>query len=90
VKIGTVVAIYFVVWWTVLFAVLPWGMRSQEEDGEVTPGTEASAPTHPRLLRKALWTTIVSAIVVGVVWLAAAALGLTFEGIVNLFGTTRQ
>ena len=30
--VGTAIAIYFVVWWVVLFAVLPFGMRAQEDD----------------------------------------------------------
>ena len=43
--IGSIIAIFFVVWWIVLFAVLPFGVRTQQEDGEVVPGSEASAPT---------------------------------------------
>ena len=89
-RIGTLIAIYFVVWWTLLFAVLPWGMRSQEEEGEVTVGTPASAPANPRLVRKAIWTTIVSAIVVAIFWLAAAAFGLSLERLIDLFGMSRQ
>ncbi|HMM14176.1 MAG TPA: DUF1467 family protein [Parvibaculum sp.] len=54
-------AIYLVIWWTVLFAVLPWGIVSQHEEGAVTDGTDASAPVRPRLLRKALITTIIAA-----------------------------
>ena len=38
------VAIYFVLWWIVLFAVLPWGVESQEEAGEVSPGSDPGAP----------------------------------------------
>ncbi len=89
-KIGTFVAIYFVVWWTVLFAVLPWGMRTQEEEGEVTLGTPASAPSNPRLVKKAIWTTIVSAILVAIFWLAGAVFGLSFEGFVDMFGRPPQ
>ena len=39
------IAIYVVIWWTVLFAVLPIGVRTQGEDGSVVPGTPESAPT---------------------------------------------
>jgi predicted secreted protein len=88
--IGTLIAIYFVVWWIVLFAVLPWGMRTQEEEGEVTLGTPASAPANPRLLNKAIWTTIVSAIVVGAFWGIGAAFGISFEGFVNILGKLWQ
>jgi predicted secreted protein len=27
------IALYFVIWWTVLFAVLPFGVRTQDEAG---------------------------------------------------------
>ena len=55
----SIIAVYFVVWWIVLFAVLPWGMRTQEEEGEVVLGTDRSAPANPRLLRKAIITRCV-------------------------------
>lgn len=59
----TYIAIYFVVWWTVLFVVLPFGVRSQHEDGEVSDGTEPGAPVNPHLWQKALATTVLAAIV---------------------------
>ena len=59
----TGVAIFFLIWWVVLFAVLPWGVRSQEERGDVSPGTDPGAPAIPHLRRKLIWTTIVSVIV---------------------------
>ena len=63
---GSLLAIYFVIWWTMLFAVLPFGVRSQAESGEVSPGTDPGAPVAPRLVSKALWTSIVAAIVTAV------------------------
>jgi len=58
-------AIYFTIWWTVLFAILPLGVRSLHEEGGGAMGTDPGAPTNPRLLRKAIITTIVSGIVFG-------------------------
>ena len=43
-------AIFFIIWWIILFAILPIGVVTQEESGDVTPGTEASAPRRPHLL----------------------------------------
>jgi predicted secreted protein len=65
-NIGLAVAIYFLLWWLVLFAVLPWGVRrqdEQEEDGqdEVVPGSDPGAPARPLLLKKAVATTLISA-----------------------------
>ena len=54
--IGSFIAIYFVVWWTILFAVLPFGVRTQEEEGEVVLGSERSAPHRPMLIRNAVAT----------------------------------
>jgi predicted secreted protein len=62
-SLATSIAIYFLIWWVVLFAVLPWGVRSQHEDGEIAPGSDPGAPTIPRLKRKLVWTTIVAALV---------------------------
>ena len=61
VPIPMAVAIYFVMWWIVLFAVLHFGVRSQEEGGAVEPGTDRGAPMAPLILRKSLWTTGISA-----------------------------
>jgi predicted secreted protein len=62
------IAIYFTIWWIVLFAILPWGVRSQHEDGDVVAGTDPGAPVAPRLLIKAVATTIVSTIIFAGLW----------------------
>lgn len=65
----TYVAIYFVVWWTVLFAVLPWGIRGQHEAGEVTDGTDPGAPIEANLVPKAIATTVLAGVAtVLIVW----------------------
>lgn len=69
------IAIYVVLWWTVLFAVLPIGVRTQGEDGSVVPGTPESAPTAPRLIRVVLLTTLISGLLFGAAW-AAVRYGL--------------
>ena len=56
-------AVFLTIWFTVLFAVLPIGVRSQAESGDVIPGTDPGAPSSPRLLMKAILTTIVSIVV---------------------------
>ena len=66
------VAIYLVIWWTVLFAVLPIGVRTQGEDGVIVPGTPESAPTAPRLLRVVVLTTAISALVFAALWVLVA------------------
>ena len=63
-KIGSMIAIYFVIWWVVLFAVLPWGIRNSDEAGvAVEEGHEPGAPVAPALIKKAAITTVVAALV---------------------------
>jgi predicted secreted protein len=62
--VSTAIAVYFLIWWIVLFAVLPWGVRAQGEDG--APGTDPGAPAVPHLARKLVWTTLVATVVFAV------------------------
>lgn len=55
----TAIAIYFLIWWLTLFAVLPWGISAQ---GEGEPGTDPGAPALPRLLSKLVWTTVIATV----------------------------
>jgi predicted secreted protein len=66
--LGSAVAIYFVVWWTTLFAVLPFGVRTQGEAGEVVPGAPASAPVKTSIPTILLRNTIVATIVFAVIY----------------------
>jgi predicted secreted protein len=69
----TGIAVYFVTWWVVLFAVLPLGTNPVAE-ADSSSGWRG-APEHPRLLRKALITTVVSAVLwVGFYFLASSNL----------------
>lgn len=76
-------AMYFVFWWLTLFAILPFGLKTQDDDGDVTPGTEASAPRGPHMLRAMLWTTLITALVMAVFYGVTRGLGFTFNDIPN-------
>ena len=54
------IAVFFTTWWIVLFAVLPFGVKSQRESGEVVKGTDPGAPVVTGLAWKAAWTTGIS------------------------------
>ncbi|SEA76741.1 DUF1467 family protein [Rubrimonas cliftonensis] len=60
--------LYAVTWFIVLLMLLPIGVRSQEEAGDVAPGTPAGAPETPMIGRKMLWATGVAAVVWAVVY----------------------
>ena len=52
--------IYVLIWWVVLFAVLPWGVHIPDNP---EPGHASSAPVHPHLVGKLIATSLVSLIV---------------------------
>lgn len=56
------IVLYSVLWFLVLFVLLPIGQKSQADVGQVTPGTPAGAPHEPQLRRKMLWATLISAL----------------------------
>lgn len=64
-QIGSMIAIFFVVWWLSFVAVLPIGNRSQAEAGEITAGTEPGAPITPRLGRRLLIATGLAIVMTG-------------------------
>jgi predicted secreted protein len=82
----TVIAIYFVVWWLVLFVVLPFGVRTQDDEADTVLGTPPSAPNRPMLLRKALATSVIAAVIVGGIWIAHVRFGVSIDSISRTFG----
>ena len=68
-NIGSMIAIYFVIWWIVLFAVLPFGVRNAHEAGErVEQGNDAGAPVALHWGKKILMTSVIALVLFGVVY----------------------
>jgi predicted secreted protein len=55
--------VYIVVWWVVLFAVLPWGVQRQENP---EPGHDPGAPRVTNLKKKLLITTLITFVIWGI------------------------
>ena len=85
-SLATAFAIYFVLWWIVLFVTLPFGVRSQHEDGDGVPGTDPGAPIKSQMGRKLIWTTIISAVIFALAMLAYNAGYLNIERLSKLMG----
>ena len=86
-SLSTALAIYFVIWGLVLFVTLPFGVRSQHEDGEGAPGTDPGAPVMARMGAKLTWTTVISAVIFGIGMWAYQAGYLSIERLSKLMGT---
>ncbi len=62
--------VFTLIWWVLLFTMLPIGVTSQQEAGDVVAGSEPGAPARPNLAKKLWWTTAITS----VVWIAYFAL----------------
>lgn len=88
-SITTAIAIYFLIWWITLFAVLPFGVRSQVEGGAVAPGTDPGAPAIPQLGAKLLWTTVIATIIFALCYVVYTRRLITLDDLASLFGILR-
>lgn len=68
-SIALALALYLMIWFLTLFVVLPFGVRTQAEAGEIVPGTPASAPAAPKILRIAIINTALASVVFVIVLL---------------------
>ena len=70
------VFVYLICWWLVLFTVLPWGVKVPDQ---ADPGHATSAPSNPRLVRKLVITTIIAAVVWGLIDLVMLSGWISFR-----------
>ena len=84
---STAAAIYFLIWWVVLFCTLPIGVRNAAEDGvAVEAGNDPGAPTVIGMKFKLILTTIVSAVVFAILWVIYVNRLVTLEDLATLWG----
>lgn len=76
--ITAAIVLFAMIWFMVLFIVLPLRLTTQGEAGSVVPGTPSSAPDNPQIGRKMRITTVIS---VGL-WLLIA--GTIMSGLISV------
>lgn len=77
-EIGSAVVLYAIIWFMTLFVVLPLGLTTQGDAGDVTPGTPPGAPASINIRRKMLVTTLAAL----AVWAITA--GVIVSGIIPI------
>jgi len=76
--ISSAMVLYAVVWFMTFFVALPIRIQTQGDLGKIVPGTQAGAPEHHHLKKKAIITTIVAT----VLW--AAISGIILSGWISI------
>ncbi len=77
----TVLALYFILWWLSLFVILPFGVKTQDDEGDVTLGTVSSAPNKPLIIKKMIATTVLSAVLLGFFYWLVVIQGFSIDDI---------
>ena len=72
------VVVFIVIWWLVLFMVLPWGVRRTETP---EPGHDPGAPAKPMLWRKAAATTAISVVLFAIVYVVVEYELISLRGV---------
>ena len=73
-RTSVAVATFFCLWFITLFAVLPFFAHTQDEAGDVVPGTPGSAPHQINILKVFAVNTVVAAVAFAVVYAIIARL----------------
>jgi predicted secreted protein len=64
------------IWWVVIFAILPWGVKVPEAP---EPGHASSAPERPHIGRKLLITTAISTVLWVIAYLIIESESISFR-----------
>jgi predicted secreted protein len=84
---STAAAIYFLIWWLVLFCTLPIGVRNAAEEGvAVDAGNDPGAPTAIGMTFKLLLTTILASVVFAILWVIYVNRLVSLEDLGTLWG----
>ena len=52
--------VFLIIWWCVLFGLLPVGVRGQAEENDIVEGSEPGAPTNANMWWKVKVTTCIA------------------------------
>ena len=78
-EIVTGILLYVMIWWTVLFAVLPWKATPSNDP---LVGNSLSAPENPRIATKFLITTVIAFVIWGAVYSLIQTEWISFRRVV--------
>jgi len=69
--------------------VRPWGVRNQEESGEISPGTDPGAPEIHKVWSKLAWTTAVATVIFGILYVVYSQGLIPYDLLMAISGPRR-
>lgn len=73
-NIASFVVVYVIAWWLILFMLLPVGVK-RDDAPEI--GNDTGAPVNHMIGKKALWSTLLAAVVLLIYWYVVDILGIS-------------
>jgi predicted secreted protein len=78
----TGVVVFIIIWWVVLFMVLPWGVN---RTANPEAGHDHGAPARPMVFRKLLATTGITALLWAIFYVVVTQSGLSLQDLAGGF-----
>ncbi len=75
--IGSIV-VFIILWWLILFMILPREISSQKDNGIIVKGTDPGAPSNANIIKKLILTTIITSLLFAIIYF------LTYFDILNI------
>jgi len=72
------IVVFIILWWLILFMILPRNINSQQEKGSIIEGTDPGAPSNPNIFKKLVLTTIIASLLFAIIFV------LTYFDILNI------
>tara|TARA_A100001234_G_C12437672_1_gene305560 strand:- start:271 stop:522 length:252 start_codon:yes stop_codon:yes gene_type:complete len=60
--------VFVILWWLILFMVLPRDINSQKDKDFVVLGTDPGAPSNPNIVKKLIITTAITSILFAIIY----------------------
>ncbi|MEZ7845371.1 MAG: DUF1467 family protein [Rhodospirillales bacterium] len=73
-----IVVVYIIIWWLVLFMVLPFGITRVDPD-TLLPGQDPGSPAKGRMVLKLVITSGITAVLVGIYYFVATTGLISFS-----------
>ena len=72
------IVVFIILWWLILFMILPRNINSQQEKGRIIEGTDPGAPSNPNIFKKLVLTTAIASLLFAIIFV------LTYFNILNI------
>jgi len=79
--ITSAIVLYAVLWFVTFLTIIPFGLKTQGDVGDIFPGTQSGAMAEHGLKKKAKITTAIAAVIWGIIFYVVTSGAITIRDI---------